>query len=67
MDIEENKKVQYIHLTENNQNMVVESLCTNCMKKGTTTVLLTDIPFFKGIPSHLKSCFTLFRGRSSGL
>lgn len=29
--------------------MEMESFCINCEKNGKTIILLTDIPFFKGI------------------
>ena len=61
MEIEPKKKTKYYYLKENNQNMVIDSFCTNCHKQGKTRVLLTDIPFFKcknhfKFPNYLRSC-----------
>lgn len=45
----EQPEVLFAQLKGDNEPLVIESLCTNCEKNGKTTMLLTNIPFFKDI------------------
>lgn len=42
-------EVIFAQLKAENEPIVVESLCTNCESNGNTTMLLTNIPFFKEV------------------
>lgn len=42
-------EVIFAKLKADNEPIVVESMCTNCEENGKTTMLLTNIPFFKEV------------------
>ena len=42
-------EVIFAQLKADNEPFVMESLCTSCGDNGKTTMLLTNIPFFKEV------------------
>lgn len=42
-------EVIFANLKSSNEPFIVQSMCINCEKNGTTTMLLTNIPFFREI------------------
>ena len=45
--MEQQPEVIFANLKANNEPFVIESMCISCLKTGTTTMLLTNIPFFR--------------------
>ena len=49
MSEDKNPPPIFLDISPNAKPVQMESLCMNCMKNGTTTLLLTKIPFFREV------------------
>ena len=47
MEVKQEPEVIFANLKDTNEPFVTESMCMNCRNDGKTTMLLTNIPFFR--------------------